>query len=80
LNPFIIKAQRAEHDLTADDKLMHLLKDYHVVKLTDDQFSSKLAWCLINCKHKFRDLSDYGGRAWYFENKNDAALFAIRWS
>lgn len=63
-----------------DDKLMSMLRNFHCVKLQDDNFSDKLSWCLKNCKHKFRDLSQHEYRSWYFENSDDAALFALKWS
>jgi hypothetical protein len=76
----ILKAQRAEEHLKVDDRLMTLLNSYHTIVLKDDDFSEKLTWCLENCQNKFRDLSDSNGRAWYFQNEQDAMLFAMRWS
>jgi len=76
----ILKAQRAEEHLKVDDKLMTLLNSYHTIVLKDDDFSEKLTWCLENCQNKFRDLSDSNGRAWYFQNEQDAMMFAMRWS
>lgn len=76
----ILKAQRAEEHLKVDDRLMTLLNSYHAIVLRDDDFSEKLTWCLENCQNKFRDLSDPNGRAWYFQNEQDAMLFAMRWS
>ena len=76
----IMRAQRAEEHLKVDDRLMTLLNSYHAIVLRDDDFSEKLTWCLENCQHKFRDLSDSTGRAWYFQNEQDAALFALRWT
>lgn len=77
--PFLIKAHRAEHDLNVHDPLMDLLSRYHLIRLPDDMFSEKLTWCLANCQNKFRDLSDAGERAWYFQNAQDAAMFAMKW-
>jgi hypothetical protein len=48
--------------------------------LKDDDFAEKLTWCLENCQHKFRDLSDSNGRAWYFQNEQDATMFAMKWA
>jgi hypothetical protein len=76
----IIKAQKAEEHLNVDERLMELLATYHVIHSQDDEFSEKLAWCLEHCQNKFRDLSDTNGRAWYFQNEQDAALFALRWA
>jgi hypothetical protein len=77
----IMRAQRAEEHVKVDTRLMDLLSSYHMIRLPgDDQFSEKLTWCLEHCQNKFRDLSDTGGRAWYFQNEQDAALFALRWA
>lgn len=77
----IFKAIRAEHDLKADDKLMDLLKTYHAVHVGNDiEFSEKLTWCLEHCQNKFRDLSEQDGRVWYFQNEQDATMFAMKWS
>jgi len=76
----ILRAQKAEEHLKVDDRLMSLLNSYHVIILRDDDFSEKLTWCLENCQSKFRDLSDPNGRAWYFQNEQDAAMFAMRWA
>ncbi len=78
--PTILRAQRAEEHLKVDDRLMALLDSYHAIVLRDDDFAEKLTWCLENCQNKFRDLSDSNGRAWYFQNEQDAMLFAMRWS
>ena len=78
--PTILRAQRAEEHLKVDQRLMQLLDNYHAIVLKDDDFAEKLTWCLENCQSKFRDLSDPNGRAWYFQNEQDAMLFAMRWS
>lgn len=75
----ILKAQRAEEHLKVDEKLMSLLSTYHVIVLRDDDFSEKLTWCLEHCQSKFRDLSDSNGRAWYFQNEQDAMMFSMKW-
>ena len=76
----IMRAQRAEEHVKVDTRLMDLLSSYHMIRLPDDLFSEKLTWCLEHCQCKFRDLSDMGGRAWYFQNEQDAAMFALRWA
>jgi hypothetical protein len=79
-SPTALKAQKAEWELRVDDKLMDLLSTYHVIVLRDDDFPEKLTWCLEHCQNKFRDLSDPSGRAWYFQNEQDASMFAMRWA
>ena len=76
----IMRAQRAEEHVKVDTRLMDLLSSYHMIRLPDDLFAEKLTWCLEHCQYKFRDLSDMGGRAWYFQNEQDAAMFALRWA
>ena len=78
--PTILRAQRAEEHLKVDDRLMALLDSYHAIVLRYDDFAEKITWCLENCQNKFRDLSDSNGRAWYFQNEQDAMLFAMRWA
>lgn len=75
----ILRAQKAEEHLKVDQRLMKLLETYHVIVLKDDDFAGKLTWCLEHCQNKFRDLSDPNGRAWYFQNEQDAAIFAMKW-
>ena len=76
----ILRAQKAEEHLKVDDRLMDLLSTYHVIVLSDDDFAEKLTWCLEHCQNKFRDLSDSNGRAWYFQNEQDAMMFSMRWA
>lgn len=76
----ILRAQKAEEHLKVDDRLMDLLSTYHVIVLSDDDFAEKLTWCLEHCQNKFRDLSDPNGRAWYFQNEQDAMMFSMRWA
>jgi hypothetical protein len=76
----IMKAQKAEEHLKVDERLMELLSTYYVIHSPDNEFADKLAWCLEHCQNKFRDLSDSNGRAWYFQNEQDAALFALKWA
>jgi hypothetical protein len=62
--------------------LMAVLKDYHVVRLdyTDYQYNDMLTWCLEHCQSKFRDMQESKGRAWYFQNEQDAVMFAMKWA
>jgi hypothetical protein len=76
----ILRAQKAEEHLKVDDRLMDLLSTYHIIVLSDDDFAEKLTWCLEHCQNKFRDLSDPNGRAWYFQNEQDAMMFSMRWA
>ena len=77
----IFKAMRAENDLQANDRLIELLSTYHVIHINNDiEFSEKLTWCLEHCQNKFRDLSEQNGRAWYFQNEQDATMFAMKWA
>ena len=76
----IMRAQRAEEHLKVDDRLMLLLGTYYVIVLQDDDFAEKLTWCLENCQNKFRDLAHLAGRAWYFQNEQDATMFAMKWA
>ena len=78
--PLLHRTQRSEDHLKIDQRLTELLNSYHAIVLRDDNFSLKLTWCLENCQDKFRDLSDPNGRAWYFQNEQDAAMFAMRWA
>ena len=75
----LTRARVAEHHLNTDERLMTLLEKYHVVRMDDSDFPEKLTWCLEHCQSKFRDLSEQGYRAWYFENDQDAAMFALKW-
>ena len=62
-------------------KLMSILNSYHVVRLDrDENFNKKLTWCMEHCQHKFRDIKESNCRAWYFQDEQDAAMFAMRWS
>ena len=76
----LFKAMKAENHLKVDQRLMELLGTYSVIVLPDEDFAEKLTWCLENCQDKFRDLSEQNGRAWYFQNEQDATMFAMKWS
>ncbi len=67
--------------LMENDKLMQILSGYHIVRLDrDDDFNDKLSWCMQHCQQKFRDIREDDCRAWYFQNEQDATLFALKWS
>jgi len=67
--------------LLEDDKLMQILQSYHVVRVANDEnFAEKLTWCMEHCQSKFRDIRESNCRAWYFQNEQDATIFAMRWA
>jgi hypothetical protein len=78
----MMRAKKAEHHLVQDERLMQVLENFYVIHLNNDQlFPEKLTWCLEHCQNKFRDLAEGNGyRAWYFENEQDATMFAMKWS
>ena len=64
-----------------NDSLMAVLAEYHVVRLEyDTNYNDILTWCLSHCQNKFRDMQESRGRAWYFQNEQDAIMFAMKWS
>jgi hypothetical protein len=67
-------------DLSKHDRLLELLATYHCVEVeNNDNYPEKLTWCLEHCKSKFRDLKHGDGIKWYFENEQDATMFALKW-
>jgi hypothetical protein len=59
---------------------MAVLAEYHVVRLEyDTNYNSILTWCLEHCQNKFRDMQETRGRSWYFQNEQDAIMFAMKW-
>ena len=75
------KPKATDSHLTQDDRLMSLLYTYHPVTLEDDSnYSERLTWCLEHCQNKFRDIKLTQGRVWYFQNEQDASMFALKWS
>lgn len=78
------KTMRAWHsaDLSKDDKLMKLLDTYYKVRLDydSDHYSQMLTWCLEHCQSKFRDIRHGEHMDWYFEQEQDALVFAMKWS
>jgi hypothetical protein len=75
---------RAWHsaDLSKDDKLMKLLDTYYKVRLdyNGENYSQMLTWCLENSQSKFRDIRNGDWMDWYFEQEQDALIFAMKWS
>ena len=68
-------------DLSKHDQLLTLLETYHKIPMSDiKDYGDTLTWCLENCQGKFRDLKHGEGLIWYFEQEQDAALFALRWA
>ena len=68
-------------DLLKHDKLMELLGSYHKVHIGNTtSYPEKLAWCLEHSQGKFRDIKHGDGMYWYFENEQDASMFALKWS
>lgn len=68
--------------LMQDERLFEILKGYHVVRIADDDehFNEKLTWCMEHCQNKFRDIRESNCRAWYFQNPQDASMFAMKWA
>jgi hypothetical protein len=67
-------------DLSKHDRLLELLGTYYCVEVeNNDEYAEKLTWCLEHCKSKFRDLKHGDGMKWYFENEQDATMFALKW-
>ncbi len=63
------------------ESLMAVLENYHVVRFEyEENYNDILTWCLEHCQHKFRDLQESRYRAWYFQNEQDAVMFAMKWS
>lgn len=74
-------SRRPPKDLNKHSKLMDLLSTYHRVCLkNNDLWAEKLTWCLENCQSKFRDMPKGDEVHWYFQNEQDAALFAMKWA
>ena len=75
------KPKAVDSHLTQDERLMDLLSTYHPVSLDQDRnYAERLTWCLEHCQHKFRDIKMGTGRVWYFQNEQDATMFAMKWS
>jgi len=72
--------KKTGHDLMQNDSLMKILESYAIVRLEDDGFNEKLSWCMEHCQSKFRDIRESDNRAWYFQNPQDASMFAMRWA
>ena len=75
------KPKVIDSHLTQDERLMELLETYHPVTLKEEgNYSERLTWCLEHCQSKFRDITMSQGRVWYFQNEQDASMFALKWS
>jgi hypothetical protein len=62
-------------------ELIKLLGKWYAITLPNDfDYDKKLSWCLENCQGKFRDIKEFSIVAWHFENKQDAAIFALCWA
>lgn len=68
--------------IAKEESLMALLNTWHKVPTGDEDnnFNEKLVWCLEHCQSKFRDIKDYDTVIWYFQNEQDATLFAMKWA
>lgn len=74
-------SKSVDNHLTKDEKLMSLLATYYPVTLEEEgNYSERLSWCLEHCQNKFRDIKLSNSRVWYFQNEQDASLFALKWS
>jgi hypothetical protein len=63
--------------------LVELLKSFFVVHITNlADYNKQLEWCFEFCTGRFRDVSLTlnNEKNWYFENSEDALLFAMKWS
>ena len=75
------KPKVVDSHLTQDERLMDLLATYYPVTINNEEnYSEKLTWCLEHCQNKFRDIKMAKGRVWYFQNEQDASMFALKWS
>ena len=53
---------------------------FHRMFFNAKQYNDMLTWCLEHCQSKFRDMQESKGRAWYFQNEQDAVMFAMKWA
>ncbi len=68
-------------DLKKHEQLMSLLSTYHKVHLhNNEKYPEKLTWCFQYCQGKFRDINHNDGMYWYFQNEQDASMFAMKWA
>lgn len=67
--------------LAEEEKLMELLNTWTKVHTANQEnFNDKLVWCLEHCQGKFRDMRDFNTVIWYFQNAQDASMFAMKWA
>jgi hypothetical protein len=78
--PFI-KDQISTPESRHDD-LMRLLDGWYQIRIRYDKsdLGDQLLWCFENCQGHFRDIKQFDEKVWYFENEQDAALFALKWT
>ena len=63
-----------------DTELLDLLESWTaiLVKIETATYSRCLIWCLHHSQGKFIDRAFEDDRVWYFENEQDAVMFAIQ--
>jgi hypothetical protein len=79
--PIFIRDQISTPESRHDD-LMRLLSGWHQIRIRYDKndIGDQLLWCFEHCQGHFRDLQQFDEKIWYFENEQDAALFALKWA
>lgn len=74
------RIRKRDERLAKEENLMKLLNSWTKIQTDEgDDFNDKLVWCLEHCQDKFRDIKEYGNVTWYFENEQDASMFAMKW-
>ena len=78
--PFVI--DRGSTPESRHEQLMALLDKWYKIPLqyNNDKIGEQLLWCFENCQGHFRDIQQFDQKIWYFENEQDAALFALKWA
>jgi hypothetical protein len=60
--------------------LEQYLKSFHSVIVREENYNEMLDWSLKNCQGKFCEFFlEPQKRKWYFQNKNDAVFFSLKW-
>ena len=57
-------------------ELVKILESWHHVHAKGIDYNKSLIWCLEHCEGKFYDLNK---KDYYFQNKHDATMFALKW-